>query len=209
MCRCMDEGARGSATTFVQRDIGDVLISWENEALLVVNGFGRGRFDIVYPPREHPGGAAGGVGGQVCRRARHPRGGAGLFALPLLAGRPGDRGPASFPPATGGGGAPPRRRLPAAEIVHRCARSSGSWKMRKKPISMKEASLTRSRAAAAESAAPSNPLPGFPLTLGFTVFYLTVIVLVPIAALALKAWASRGRNCGSWPPTSGPWPPTA
>lgn len=46
----MDEGARGSATTFVQRGIGDVLVAWENEALLVVNGFGRGRFDIVYPP---------------------------------------------------------------------------------------------------------------------------------------------------------------
>ncbi len=45
----MDEGARGAATTFVQRGIGDVLLSWENEALLVVNGFGRGRFDIVYP----------------------------------------------------------------------------------------------------------------------------------------------------------------
>lgn len=47
----LDEGARGSATTFVQHDIGDVLISWENEAWLVVNGFGRGRFDIIYPPR--------------------------------------------------------------------------------------------------------------------------------------------------------------
>jgi sulfate/thiosulfate transport system substrate-binding protein len=47
----MDEGARGSATTFVQRGIGDVLAAWENEALLVVNGFGRGRFDIVYPPK--------------------------------------------------------------------------------------------------------------------------------------------------------------
>jgi sulfate/thiosulfate transport system substrate-binding protein len=46
----MDEGARGSVTTFVQRQIGDVLISWENEALLVVNGIGSGRFDIVYPP---------------------------------------------------------------------------------------------------------------------------------------------------------------
>src|ERR1700722_1624114 len=46
----MDEGARGSATTFVQRGIGDVLVGWENEALLVINGFGRGRFDIVYPP---------------------------------------------------------------------------------------------------------------------------------------------------------------
>jgi sulfate transport system substrate-binding protein len=46
----MDEGARGSATTFVQRGIGDVLIAWENEAMLVVHGFGQGRFDIVYPP---------------------------------------------------------------------------------------------------------------------------------------------------------------
>jgi sulfate transport system substrate-binding protein len=46
----MDEGARGAATTFAQRGIGDVLVGWENEALLVINGFGRGRFDIVYPP---------------------------------------------------------------------------------------------------------------------------------------------------------------
>jgi sulfate transport system permease protein len=34
---------------------------------------------------------------------------------------------------------------------------------------------------------PSNPLPGFSITLGFTIIYLTVIVLVPIGALALKA----------------------
>jgi sulfate/thiosulfate transport system substrate-binding protein len=47
----MDEGARGAATTFVQHDIGDVLVGWENEALMIVNGFGRGRFEIVYPPR--------------------------------------------------------------------------------------------------------------------------------------------------------------
>ncbi len=46
----MDEGARGSATTFVNRGIGDVLVAWENEALLVVNGLGKGKFEIVYPP---------------------------------------------------------------------------------------------------------------------------------------------------------------
>lgn len=45
----LDEGARSAAMTFVQRRIGDVLISWENEALLVIKGFGAGRFDIVYP----------------------------------------------------------------------------------------------------------------------------------------------------------------
>ena len=46
----MDEGARGATTTFAQRGIGDVLVSWESDAMMVVNGFGRGRFDIVYPP---------------------------------------------------------------------------------------------------------------------------------------------------------------
>jgi len=46
----MDEGARGATTTFAQRGIGDVLIAWENEALLVVRGFGSGQFNIVYPP---------------------------------------------------------------------------------------------------------------------------------------------------------------
>ena len=47
--------------------------------------------------------------------------------------------------------------------------------------------MTRSRAAAVKGSSPANPLPGFTLTLGFTVIYLTVIVLVPIGALALKS----------------------
>jgi sulfate transport system substrate-binding protein len=45
----LDSGARGSTVTFVERQIGDVAISWENEAFLVVNGLGKGRFDIVVP----------------------------------------------------------------------------------------------------------------------------------------------------------------
>jgi sulfate/thiosulfate transport system permease protein len=52
---------------------------------------------------------------------------------------------------------------------------------------MKEAFLTRSPAVAARFLRPTNPLPGLSLTLGFTIVYLTVIVLVPIGALALKA----------------------
>ncbi len=47
--------------------------------------------------------------------------------------------------------------------------------------------MTRSPAAAVKVFGPTNPLPGLSLTLGFTVVYLTVIVLVPIGALALKA----------------------
>jgi sulfate transport system permease protein len=52
---------------------------------------------------------------------------------------------------------------------------------------MKEACLTRYQEAAVKISPPSNPLPGLNLTLGITVAYLTLIVLVPIAALALKA----------------------
>ena len=45
----LDSGARGATTTFVERGQGDVLIAWENEALLTVNKLAPGKFDIVYP----------------------------------------------------------------------------------------------------------------------------------------------------------------
>lgn len=48
--KVLDTGARGALTTFAQRNIGDVLISWENEALLAVNELGKDKFDIVVPP---------------------------------------------------------------------------------------------------------------------------------------------------------------
>jgi sulfate/thiosulfate-binding protein len=45
----LDSGARGSTTTFVQRGIGDVFLSWENEALLILKEFGRDKYEIVLP----------------------------------------------------------------------------------------------------------------------------------------------------------------
>lgn len=45
----LDTGARGSTTTFVQRGIGDVLISWENEAFLAIKEYGADKFAIVVP----------------------------------------------------------------------------------------------------------------------------------------------------------------
>ncbi len=45
----LDSGARGSTTTFVERGQGDVLIAWENEALLSVKQLGPSKFDIVIP----------------------------------------------------------------------------------------------------------------------------------------------------------------
>jgi sulfate/thiosulfate-binding protein len=46
----LDSGARGATNTFVQREIGDVLITWENEALLAIKELGPGKVDIVIPP---------------------------------------------------------------------------------------------------------------------------------------------------------------
>ncbi len=45
----LDSGARGATNTFVERGIGDVLIAWENEALLAINELGTDKFEIVTP----------------------------------------------------------------------------------------------------------------------------------------------------------------
>jgi len=45
----LDSGARGATMTFVQRGLGDVLISWENEAYLAINELGKDKLEIVVP----------------------------------------------------------------------------------------------------------------------------------------------------------------
>lgn len=45
----LDSGARGSTITFVERGIGDVFLSWENEAFLAVKELGPDKFDIIVP----------------------------------------------------------------------------------------------------------------------------------------------------------------
>lgn len=45
----LDTGARGSAITFTERGVGDVLIAWENEAFLALQAAGRDKFEMVVP----------------------------------------------------------------------------------------------------------------------------------------------------------------
>lgn len=45
----LDSGARAATNSFVQQEIGDVLIAWENEAFLSVNELGKDKFEIVVP----------------------------------------------------------------------------------------------------------------------------------------------------------------
>jgi ABC-type sulfate transport system substrate-binding protein len=45
----LDTGARGATVTFAQKQLGDVLLNWENELWLALDEFGKDKFDIVYP----------------------------------------------------------------------------------------------------------------------------------------------------------------
>lgn len=47
--KVLDSGARGATTSFVERGIGDVFISWENEAYLSLKEYGAGKFEIITP----------------------------------------------------------------------------------------------------------------------------------------------------------------
>jgi ABC-type sulfate transport system substrate-binding protein len=46
----LDTGARGATVTFAQKQLGDVLLNWENELWLALDEFGKDTFEIVYPP---------------------------------------------------------------------------------------------------------------------------------------------------------------
>ena len=45
----LDTGARGSTISFAQRGLGDVLISWENDAFLAAEEFGKDKFEVIVP----------------------------------------------------------------------------------------------------------------------------------------------------------------
>jgi sulfate/thiosulfate transport system substrate-binding protein len=45
----LDTGARGATVTFAQKNVGDVLLTWENEAHLLLGEFGQDKFEVVYP----------------------------------------------------------------------------------------------------------------------------------------------------------------
>jgi len=46
----LETGGRGATTTFVQREIGDVLVTFENEVGLIKQEYGADKFDLIYPP---------------------------------------------------------------------------------------------------------------------------------------------------------------
>jgi sulfate transport system substrate-binding protein len=68
----LDTGARGSTMTFTTRGVGDVLLAWENEALLATDELGKDKFDIVVPSISIPCGAAGAVVDRLSTKGTAP-----------------------------------------------------------------------------------------------------------------------------------------
>ena len=91
----LDTGGRGATTTFTQRGIGDVLVTFENEVSLIDTRRGRGQLRGGLSVGEPAGRAAGVDRRQGGRQARHAQGGAGVSGLSVVAGRAGDHRAAS------------------------------------------------------------------------------------------------------------------
>ncbi len=86
----LDTGARGSTTTFVQRGIGDVLLAWENEALLALQELGADKFEIVVPSISILAEPPVAVVDKVALQRGTREVAAAYLKLPVQQGRPGD-----------------------------------------------------------------------------------------------------------------------
>ncbi len=141
----LDAGARGATITFAQKEIGDVLLAWENEAFLAEKEFGPGKFETVVPSSSILAEPPVAVVDKVASRKGTSEVAKGLPRLSLFRRGPGNRGPQLLPPAQ-----PRRLRAKFASACFpgsSCSRSTasseaGPW--RSIPTSQTAGSSTRS-----------------------------------------------------------------
>ena len=190
----LDSGARGSTMTFVRRQIGDVLLAWENEAHLAL-AESPGQLEIVVPSvsilAEPPVAVVDKV---VDRRGTRAIAEAYLQYLYSPEGqeiaakrhyRPRDEKVAARFAGTFANG----EALHDRRGLRRLAEGAeDALRRRRRLRSDLQTRGTMSRASS------RRVLPGFGLTMGITVFYLSLIVLIPLATLPAKtltmSWAA-------------------
>ena len=114
----LDSGARGSTTTFAQRNVGDALLAWENEAYLTLKEFGADKFEIVNPGVSILAEPPVALVDKVVDRARHASGRRSLSPVSLLTGGPGNRGQEFLSPAQCGGVCEIRGELCDDQALH-------------------------------------------------------------------------------------------
>ncbi len=191
----LDTGARGATTTFAQRGIGDVLLSWENEAHLALQEAGGDKYQIVYPSNSilaEPPVAV--IDKNVDRHKTRAVAEAYLQFLYTPQAqeieakdfyRPRDQSilnahRAQFP------------NIPLYTIDE----VFGGWTKAQQLILPTAVYSTRFTSPGSNTvvalALPRvrnrSALPGFGLSMGFTLFYLSAIVLIPLAALVIRPW---------------------
>jgi sulfate transport system substrate-binding protein len=115
----LDTGGRGATTTFAQRGIGDVLLTFENEAVLTVKELGGEKLDVVMPPASILAEAPVAVVDKVVEKKGHAEAGGGVSEFPLLTGRAGAGGEASFPANYARGAGAACGDLSADQALHR------------------------------------------------------------------------------------------
>ena len=183
----LDTGARGATTSFAQRGLGDVLLAWENEAWLARKEFAADNFEIVYPSLSILAEPPVAVVDRVVDKKGNARGGAGLSRIPLHEAGPGDRRAQLLPPTRRCRCGAIRRTLSGAADAHhsgfrRLGHRAGGILRRWRHV------RSRVHAGTMIFVVRRSALPGFAPTLGVTLLWLSLIVLVPLASLALRPW---------------------
>ena len=188
----LDSGARGSTTTFVQRGIGDVLMAWENEALLAVEKLGKGEFELIAPSvsilAEPPVAVVDKV---VDRRGTRKVAQAYLEFLYTPEGQE-IAAKHYYRPRSEAVRARYAKQFPSSDSSL-STRSSADGRRRRRRTSPTAACSTRSTSPGRRpdsmnrrAQARRSALPGFGPTLGLTLFYLCLLVLIPLCGVFVK-----------------------
>ena len=190
----LDSGARGATTTFASRGIGDVLINWENEILLATKQMGDG-FEMVTPSisiRAEP--AVSVVDKNIDKHGSRAAAEAYLRFLYSDAGQATGAKHHYRPTAASSAEARLASDFPKVQLFTlddsrgQLARGAKDALRRRRRVRSNLPATMRTRGV----------LPGFGLTMGYTSFYLGVLVLIPLSALFVKAGSmgTRGAVAG-------------
>ena len=201
-----DTGGRAATTTFVEREIGDVLITFETETTGIRKEFGADKFDTVVPLGQSAGRFSGRRRRQGGREARLQGDRDRLSELPLFAGRPTilaengnrvrdkavaeEKFAASIQAGASGYRGRGLRRLVGHQQdlfrLRRPARSAARRAVSSVNLAVGGVgALSRRRPSKANGKKQGRVVPGFRLSLGITLFYAMLIICLPLATLIL------------------------
>ncbi len=195
----LDTGARGSTVTFVERGVGDVLLAWENEAFLAQREFGKDKFEIVAPPLSILAEPPVAIVDKVADKKGTPRRRRGLSEVLVYQGRSGNCRTQFLSSARSGDCEGVRKILRQGGTFHDRRRfwwldqgAEGTLRRRRhfrpdlQELIWSTAAVAEAGGFVSTAVARRSSLPGFGLTMGLTLTWLSVIILIPLAGLFLK-----------------------